>query len=90
LTPGASGSRRKWKAIIEGRLDGHNLGYYCVRLPDDDERARKITQEQALQVAADFFDNTSPWNGFADRSRFGIPNLVSDISLLLIGLIESK
>ncbi|OJA15787.1 hypothetical protein AZE42_14018, partial [Rhizopogon vesiculosus] len=38
--------------------------------------------------AAEYFDTTSPWKDVADRSRFGIPGFVSDVSRLLIQLIE--
>jgi hypothetical protein len=92
LTRGASGLRKKWQAVIEGRIERHKLkyGYYCVRFPDDDERARRITREESLEKEAKFFDNTLPWNGMPDRTRFGISNLISDISRHLVRLIESK
>jgi vacuolar protein sorting-associated protein 1 len=62
-------------------------GYYCVRLPDDEERKNKAAFSKAV---SQFFDNNSPWNSIEDRNRFGIPNLVSDISRLLVSLIENK
>ncbi|KAG1852536.1 hypothetical protein F4604DRAFT_1933686 [Suillus subluteus] len=34
------------------------------------------------------FDTTSPWKDVTDRHRFGIPGFVSDVSRLLIQLIE--
>jgi hypothetical protein len=90
LTQGATGSRRKWKAILEGQ--GHELkhGYYCVRLPDDDERSRNISRAESLSIATQFFDRTEPWNTIANPNRLGIANLVSDISYILVGLIEKK
>ena len=90
LTQGATGSKRKWKAILEGQ--GHELkhGYYCVRLPDDDERSRNISRTESLGIATGFFDRTEPWNTIANRNRLGIANLVSDISYILVGLIEKK
>jgi hypothetical protein len=33
---------------------------------------------------------TSPWSDVADRGRFGVNNLVQDISALLAQLIEAK
>jgi len=90
LTRGATGSKRKWKAIIEGQEHGLKHGYYCVRLPDDDERARNVPREELLKIATEFYDSTEPWNTIADRSRFGIPSLVSNISGILVGLIERK
>ncbi|KAF9482868.1 hypothetical protein BDN70DRAFT_379786 [Pholiota conissans] len=90
LTRGATGVREKWKAVLEGRERPTRHGYYCVRLPDDDERERKITPAEAQQNAANFFDTTTPWDGMTDRSRFGIPNFVSNISALLVERIENN
>lgn len=91
LTTGASGARDKWREIILGQDQRHKLqhGYYCVRLPDDDERRRNISRDESQTAAQQFFDRTSPWRDFPDRSRFGIPALVRDISRLLVGLIEN-
>ena len=90
LTKGATGGREKWKAVLEGREHPATHGYYCVRLLDDEERARKISSAEAQRNAATFFDNTAPWDKMADRSRFGIPNFVSNISALLVERIEKK
>ncbi|KAF8885539.1 P-loop containing nucleoside triphosphate hydrolase protein [Gymnopilus junonius] len=90
LSKGATGGRSAWRAILEGQESEHNTkhGYYCVRLPDDAERQRKINRAEAEKISSDFFAATSPWSEMADRSRFGIPNFVKDVSGLLIELIE--
>lgn len=93
IPPGAMGKRQLWKDILQGQtkpMDTLKHGYYCVRLPDDDERARKISRAESQKLAAEFFDTTLPWSSIPERNRFGIPNFVSDISQLLVGLIESK
>jgi vacuolar protein sorting-associated protein 1 len=93
LPPGASGSRKRWTAIIEGHQHPLKHGYYCVRLPDDDERARNISRTESLKIATKFFNGTPPWNTIASRNRFGVYSLVtlvSDLSLILVGLIEKK
>ncbi|KAK0220837.1 P-loop containing nucleoside triphosphate hydrolase protein [Armillaria nabsnona] len=91
LTVGASGARQKWREIILGQDEKHKLkhGYYCVRLPDDDERKRKISRDESQALAKVYFQKNSPWKEFVDRSRFGIPALVHDISRLLVRLIEN-
>ena len=89
LTQGATGSRMKWKRIMEGQEHPLKHGYYCVRLPDDEQRERKISPAELSRTAEEYFNGTSPWNSM-DRARFGIPNLVSDISRLLVNLIENK
>ncbi|KAK0443665.1 P-loop containing nucleoside triphosphate hydrolase protein [Desarmillaria tabescens] len=91
LTMGASGAREKWREIILGQDQRHKLkhGYYCVRLPDDDERRRNISRDESQAAAQQFFERTSPWREFSDRSRFGIQALVRDINRLLVVLIEN-
>ncbi|KAG1876589.1 P-loop containing nucleoside triphosphate hydrolase protein [Suillus subalutaceus] len=90
LGTGAISQRRKWVEIIEGRSEEHTLrhGFYCVRLPDDAERAQRLSRAESQRRAAEYFDTTSPWKDVTDRRRFGIPGFVSDISRLLIRLIE--
>lgn len=90
LTQGAISSRKRWKDILQGRSHPLKRGYYCVRLPDDEERGRKITRSEADAVASQFFSSTPPWNEVmaTDPSRFGIPNFISDISILLTAMIE--
>jgi hypothetical protein len=88
LVPGSINSRRTWKEVLEGRLHLTKHGYFCVRLPDDEQRASGITKARMDEVADEFFDGTEPWNDILDRSRFGIPNLVRYTSELLIKLIE--
>jgi hypothetical protein len=90
LGTGAINQRRKWVEIIEGHSEEHTLrhGFYCVRLPDDAERAQRLSRAESQRRAEEYFDTTSPWKDAIDRRRFGIPGFVSDISQLLIQLIE--
>jgi hypothetical protein len=76
--------------IIEGNQHQLKHGYYCVRLPDDEERARAISRKESSKLATEFFNSTTPWNTVASRNRFGVHNLVADLSLILVGLIEKK
>lgn len=90
LGAGAINQRRRWVEIIEGKSEDHRLrhGFYCVRLPDDAERTQRLPRAESQRRAAEYFDTTSPWNTVTDRHRFGIPGFVSDVSRLLIQLIE--
>jgi hypothetical protein len=88
LTKGSTSSQKKWKEILQGDSDKLKHGYYCVRLPDDVERSQNIARRVLIQQAADFFDKTPPWKDVADRSRFGIPSFVANVSTLLVQLIE--
>jgi thymidylate synthase ThyX len=90
LGVGAINQRRRWVDIIEGRSEDHTLrhGFYCVRLPDDVERGQHLSRAESQRRAAEYFDTTAPWSGVSDRRRFGIPGFVSDVSRLLIQLIE--
>jgi vacuolar protein sorting-associated protein 1 len=88
LSTGAISARQTWKQVLEGQAHILKHGYYCVRLPDDDERSRNITRAASQRLASEFFENTSPWNEIVDRNRLGISGFVSDISKLLMNLIE--
>ncbi|KIM37374.1 hypothetical protein M413DRAFT_448441 [Hebeloma cylindrosporum] len=90
LTKGATGGREKWKAVLEGREHRTKHGYYCVRLPDDEERARKVSRLESQRIADTFFTSTPPWSEMSERRCFGIPNFVHDISALLVQLIEKN
>ncbi|KAJ6558304.1 P-loop containing nucleoside triphosphate hydrolase protein [Mycena capillaripes] len=90
LGPGATGSRQKWKEVLEGKDHQLKHGYYCVRLPDDDERSRGISRAESERRAAEYFDSTQPWRDIVDRSRFGVPNLAAFLSKLLVARIETN
>ena len=75
-----------------GEEQHHRLkhGYYCVQLPDDAERSRNLSRAEYQKLADDFFSSTSPWKDILHSQRFGIPNFVSNVSSLLVELIEAK
>ncbi|KAJ7187045.1 P-loop containing nucleoside triphosphate hydrolase protein [Mycena filopes] len=90
LGAGASGSRKKWKDTLEGREKPLTHGYHCVRLPDDDERSRGISSAESERRSAEYFDSTPPWKDVTDRSCFGVANLTSFLSELLVARIETN
>ncbi|KAJ3935180.1 MAG: hypothetical protein NXY57DRAFT_1101046 [Lentinula lateritia] len=77
ITRGAIGSRERWKEVLQGKLHRFHRGYYCVRLADDEERAKRLSRSQSEVLATDFFAKTEPWSGF-------------DMSKLLLGRIEAN
>ncbi|KAI8976327.1 P-loop containing nucleoside triphosphate hydrolase protein [Trametes punicea] len=89
LDEGATGKRESWKSIFEGRVLQHKLekGYYCVRLPSDQERRNNTTRERLQVKERGFFHETSPWKAL-DSSHLGVRNLVHDISALLMDIIQ--
>ncbi|KZS86992.1 P-loop containing nucleoside triphosphate hydrolase protein [Sistotremastrum niveocremeum HHB9708] len=88
LTAGSVRSRANWVDIIEGRKHPLHHGYYCTRQPDDSERARKISPEEARRVETEFFQKTEPWNTCSEPSRFGTKNLVDKLSNLLTHITD--
>ena len=63
------------------------LGYYAVRLPTDEDRARKVTPAQARELAARVFDTVAPWKdvkALPGPSRLGVEALIRDLSPLLL------
>jgi len=87
LGDGAVSARQIWLDVIEGRQHKLKHGYYCVRLPDDAQRAQRLSRSALQRIAADYFDTASPWSEVTDRGRFGIPAFVTDISVLLVNHI---
>ncbi|KAF9444433.1 hypothetical protein P691DRAFT_677583 [Macrolepiota fuliginosa MF-IS2] len=93
LLPGAIGAHQLWKQTLENQNTPNNQnylqhGYYCVRLPDDASRQKGYTAQNLPNP--DYFDVTRPWSEVEDRRRFGVTNLVSDVSALLVQLIEAN
>lgn len=88
LLPGSTNARKTWKEVLEGNLHQTTHGYFCVRLPDDVQRANRTTKARMDELADEFFNNTQPWSEVLDRNRFGIPKLVKYISELLIKVIQ--
>ncbi|KAL0563872.1 hypothetical protein V5O48_018190, partial [Marasmius crinis-equi] len=86
--PGEIGKQKRWKSTIDGETDQLKHGYYCVRLPDDEDR--KLDSRTFQRKAESFFASEPPWNEVVNRDRFGVQNLVSSLSRLLVGLIESN
>ena len=88
LGDGAVNAKQFWLDVIEGRQHPLKHGYYCVRLPDDAQRAQRLSRSALQRVAAEYFDANSPWSGVTNRGRFGIPAFVTDISVLLVNHIK--
>ncbi|KAI5117486.1 hypothetical protein M0805_009549 [Coniferiporia weirii] len=94
LTVGALSARRKWRDLLIGneRSNGTHalkLGYYCVKLADDAERANNPSSSERNASESSFFSTTSPWDVVRNRSHFGVLNLVNDLSRHLTGLLDS-
>ena len=88
LGDGAVNAKKLWLDVIKGRQHKLKHGYYCVRLPNDAQRAQRLSRSALQRMAADYFDTTPPWSEVTDRGRFGIPGFVSDISVLLVNHIK--
>jgi hypothetical protein len=84
------GQLQKWREVLEGKTNILKHGYYCVRLPDEAERLKKLSRVESTVLAERFFKERSPYNEMKNRRRFGVPNLVRDISAILVTWIERK
>ncbi|KAH8109512.1 P-loop containing nucleoside triphosphate hydrolase protein [Phellopilus nigrolimitatus] len=94
LTAGALNARKKWKDLMAGNdksIEPHalKLGYYCVKLADDAERATNPSREERNASETMFFSTTLPWSTIPDRKLFGVSNLVNDLSRYLTEILES-
>ncbi|KAF5350024.1 hypothetical protein D9756_009153 [Leucocoprinus leucothites] len=91
LGPGDTGAQESWKRTMRNTPGSPNYlqhGYYCVRLPNDHLRQQGYTAHNLPDP--NYFDITKPWNEVGDRGRFGVSNLVRDISAHLVQLIETN
>jgi hypothetical protein len=88
LTAGSTKSRDLWLDVIEGRRHSLTHGYYCTRQPDDAERSAGITSANARIAESKYFQGTSPWSTSAHKHRFGMNNLISTLSALLVQIIK--
>lgn len=91
LTAGDIGKQEQLRALFDGEASSHSLqkGYYCVRLPNDRERQSGLTRAQVQEKERGFFRTTAPWKDLKSARRLGVPNLVRDISHLLMGVTQS-
>src|SRR6202044_3860579 len=88
LTIGSTKARDLWLDVIEGRRHSLTHGYYCTRQPDDAERSAGITSANARIAESKYFHGTSPWSTSAHKHRFGMNNLISTLSALLVQIIK--
>ncbi|KAI1782037.1 P-loop containing nucleoside triphosphate hydrolase protein [Ganoderma leucocontextum] len=89
---GETGRQKSWKDIFEGRARDHRLrlGYYAVRLPTDEDRARNVSPAQMREQAARVFDTVAPWKdlkALPGPTRLGVEALIRDISPLLMRML---
>jgi hypothetical protein len=83
LTSGATRQKEAWIDVIEGKKHVLKHGYYCTRQPEDSDRSRGITFDEARQVENAFFQQTLPWSKSIQIERFGTRNLTEKLSILL-------
>ena len=81
---GATGARKKWMDIFEGRKHRLSHGYYAVRLPLDEERSRGISRQELARIADQYFTANTPWKDLRASGHLGVDALVKDISRLLL------
>lgn len=74
--------------ILSGRDRVLKHGYYCLRLPDDDERLQNLSEEEYYARSRNFFEHEAPWNTLPDKRRLGISGLIEDLSRHLTVLID--
>ncbi len=90
LTKGATSARQKWKDVLSGKEHVLNLGYYCVKLSDDAERAKNLPRVGREDAERVFFKTTEPWSDLQSTlgGRVGVRNTVVDLSTQLSHLLD--
>ncbi|CCM00221.1 uncharacterized protein FIBRA_02249 [Fibroporia radiculosa] len=96
ISDGSVNSQQSWLKIIQGKDDKHmlKLGYYVVRLPQDTERAKRLSPQELNRLAIDCFSTKEPWKELYQSDVFqhhlGIPNLVEHLSRVLMNIIHNS
>ncbi|EKM77196.1 hypothetical protein AGABI1DRAFT_86759 [Agaricus bisporus var. burnettii JB137-S8] len=91
LGPGDTGLQETWRQTFKNRNVPENQnylrhGYYCVQLPNDQQRQQGLT----AHTLPNYLGVTWPWSEFAGQGRFGVTNLVKNVSALLVQMIEAN
>jgi hypothetical protein len=75
-----------WVRTVQGQKDPLELGYYCVKLLSEQQRA---ADADTRREAMNYLEQNPPWNQL-DKSRRGIPSLVRGLDKSLVDMtIES-
>ncbi|OSD00779.1 P-loop containing nucleoside triphosphate hydrolase protein [Trametes coccinea BRFM310] len=89
IPAGATGTYNTYLNIIAGTIHRTKHGYYVVRQPDDAERERNISHEEARAAETRFFLEKAPWATSPYHHRFGVENLIKCVSDRLTELIRA-
>ena len=79
-----------WLDVIEGRRFPLKLGYFCIRQPDEDERAANISSGAARPADLFFFASPTLWSTSLQQYRFGTERLVPALSGHLTRIIDQR
>ncbi|KAE9397409.1 P-loop containing nucleoside triphosphate hydrolase protein [Gymnopus androsaceus JB14] len=90
LGTGSTKAASLWLDVLEDRRHPLMHGYYCTRQPNDDERCAGIDADEARATEEKFFKTTTPWSKSTSPLRFGIKNLISSLSRLLVQIIDDN
>ncbi|KAE9397406.1 hypothetical protein BT96DRAFT_1020873 [Gymnopus androsaceus JB14] len=90
LGTGSTKAASLWLDVLEDHRYPLMHGYYCTRQPNDDERCAGIGADEARATEEKFFKTTTPWSKSTSPLRFGIKNLISSLSRLLVQIIDDS
>lgn len=81
-----------WLQILENARFQLQLGYYVIKNPTKKELDAQISFQEARKTEILFFSNTFPWSqcSFEAKSRMGVSNLRTALSVQLTELIETS
>lgn len=90
LSAGSSGAHQKWMDILDGSdmVYALNLGYFCVKLSDDAERAQVSSRAERQRREEAFFSEKPPWSQYQHREQLGVKNLMLSLSKHLTALLD--
>jgi hypothetical protein len=80
---------------MAGEVPAHalRLGYYCVKLPHDQQRLQDMTNPPPRNARQgremQFFMATEPWKSMPNKSHFGVANLLNELSKQLTTMLDA-
>ena len=90
IPAGSTGKLQQWIEIMAGREHPTRHGYFCIRQPDDAERAKGISAAAARDAENHFFETVTPWATLSCRERLGTDNLLRTMSGLLSQMTQAS
>ena len=78
-----AGNQDKWFSLLQNQTESLEQGWFCVKLPDNEQLQQRIGRPEARRLERIFFEG-EPWISVHDiRSRLTVESLMKRLSDVL-------